>query len=82
MGGFLCGDSWTRPNGNNDLNDVLSVLGMLAASPQDLVAQDRQNPSNSTRVHWLYRWNKLLSTIIQNEKYKMKMTKNIKQQYL
>jgi len=51
---------------------------MFAAKTQDLVVMNHQNPSNSTRVGWLYRWGKLLSTIIQNEKHKMKMAKKVK----
>ena len=33
----LGGDSWTRTNDPIDVNDVLSVLVMFAAKPQDLV---------------------------------------------
>ncbi|MBQ6399028.1 MAG: hypothetical protein IJI21_02800 [Clostridia bacterium] len=69
---------WTRISDPIKVNDVLSLCSMFAAKPQDLVVMNHQNPSNSTRVAWLYRWGKLLSTIIQNEKHKMKMTKKVK----
>ena len=45
------------------MNTSVSVLVMFAAKTQDLVVHDHRNPSNSTRVDWLFRWSKLLSTM-------------------
>ena len=57
------------------MNTSVSLCSMFAAKTQDLVVMNHQNPSNSTRVGWLYRRGKLLSTTIQVEKHKTKMTK-------
>lgn len=37
------------------MNTFVSLCSMFAAKTQDLVVRDRQNPSNATRVGWLYR---------------------------
>ena len=44
------------------MNTSVSLCSMFAAKAQDIVVWNRQNPPNSTRVGWLYRWDELLST--------------------